>query len=59
MYPRYPMRSIAKDMSIRLLGGRVKEEGRIELQLDGGDWGVVCGDGWGVREAMVACRQLG
>ena len=35
------------------------EEGRVELSFDGGEWGVICGDGWGVREAMVACRQLG
>ena len=53
------MTDIAKDMSIRLAGGRIPEEGRLEISFDGGEWGVVCGDGWGVREAMVACRQLG
>ena len=40
-------------------GGRLPEEGRLELSFDGGEWGVVCGDGWGIREAMVACKQLG
>ena len=25
----------------------------------GTEWGVVCGDGWGTREAVVACRHLG
>ena len=56
---RFPMHDIAKDMSVRLVGGRVEEEGRLEVRFDGGEWGVVCGDGWGVREAVVACRQLG
>jgi len=50
---------VAKDLNIRLTGGRMPEEGRVELSFDGGEWGVICGDGWGVREAMVACRQLG
>ena len=28
--------------------------GRVEVQLDeNGPWGPICGDGWGVREAMV------
>ena len=34
-------------------------EGRIEVRFDNSEWGVVCGDGWGVREAIVACKQLG
>ena len=33
----------------------VKITGRVEVQIDkGGPWGPVCGDGWGVREAMVS-----
>ena len=28
--------------------------GRVEVQLDeNGPWGPICGDGWGVKEAMV------
>uniref|UniRef100_A0A8C1T225 Lysyl oxidase homolog n=1 Tax=Cyprinus carpio TaxID=7962 RepID=A0A8C1T225_CYPCA len=51
------------EKSIRLTGGRTRLEGRVELLLSTGsgvrDWGLVCGDGWTSREAMVVCRQLG
>ncbi|KAI2657096.1 hypothetical protein H4Q32_021169 [Labeo rohita] len=51
------------EKSIRLTGGRMRLEGRVELLLSTGsgvrDWGLVCGDGWTSREAMVVCRQLG
>jgi len=57
--PKLPMASVSKDMDVRLAGGRTAAEGRLEMRFDGGPWGVACGDGWGVREAMVACRQLG
>ncbi|XP_037754479.1 lysyl oxidase homolog 3 isoform X8 [Chelonia mydas] len=49
---------------IRLSGGRSRFEGRVEVALGTGSngrpaWGLICGDGWGTLEAMVACRQLG
>jgi lysyl oxidase-like protein 2/3/4 len=50
---------VAKELELRLMGGRTEDEGRLEVRFDRGPWGVICGDGWGVREAMVACRQLG
>ena len=57
--PKIPVANIAETLEVRLAGGRVEEEGRLELRFNGGEWGVACGDGWGTREAMVACRQLG
>eukprot|EP00076_Gallus_gallus_P031273 XP_015156778.1 lysyl oxidase homolog 3 isoform X6 [Gallus gallus] len=49
---------------IRLSGGRSRFEGRVEVAVGAAEgdeprWGLVCGEGWGTLEAMVACRQLG
>lgn len=46
-------------MALRLTGGRVHTEGRLEIKLGNSDWGIVCGDGWSLFEAGVVCRQLG
>ncbi|KAF1374453.1 hypothetical protein PFLUV_G00229260 [Perca fluviatilis] len=49
--------------SIRLTGGRTRYEGRVELLSSDSNgtqsWGLVCGETWSTKEAMVACRQLG
>ncbi|XP_032366947.1 lysyl oxidase homolog 3B [Etheostoma spectabile] len=49
--------------SIRLTGGRTRYEGRVELLSSDSNgtqsWGLVCGESWNTKEAMVACRQLG
>ena len=46
------------DGELRLAGGTIANEGRVELCYQN-QWGTVCRDGWSVTDARVACRQLG
>ena len=32
--------------------------GRLEIYLDG-RWGTICDENFGIREAEVACKQMG
>jgi len=46
------------DGDIRLVGGSVSREGRVEVCYSN-QWGTVCDDFFGSSEATVVCRQLG
>ena len=46
------------DGDLRLVGGIISNEGRVEICLSN-SWGTVCDDYWGTPDATVACRQLG
>lgn len=43
---------------LRLIGGPVNSEGRVEICISG-LWGRVCHNSWDSRDARVVCRHLG
>ena len=48
-----------KPRTLRLQGPSSENgKGRVEI-LHNGQWGTICSDGWGMKNAKVACRQLG
>lgn len=57
-YIRPPLGNTCNDTDIRLLEGRTKFEGRVEICFNG-TWGAVCDGSWDDKDAIVVCRQLG
>nr|XP_060616112.1 soluble scavenger receptor cysteine-rich domain-containing protein SSC5D-like [Anolis sagrei ordinatus] len=43
---------------IRLVEGLNNCSGRVEL-FHHGEWGMICGDEWGIEEATVVCQEMG
>ena len=53
-----PTSTACSDGQLRLMNSTASGEGRIELCINN-TYGSVCDDQWGIKDAEVACKQLG
>ena len=45
---------------MRLVNGGHPAQGNVEIRYNlTSPWGTICSNGWDIRDARVACRQLG
>lgn len=45
-------------LKIRLVGGRIPEEGRVEVRYNSNEWGDICSDGWGLLEVLFTITHI-
>ena len=53
-----PIHAATADGDLRIIGGASHNEGRLEVYHDN-EWGTVCDDFFGRKDAKVACMQMG
>ena len=58
LYDHYAFYTGCDSGSVRLVGGMVPWEGRVEVCKDD-SWGTVCDDFWSTEDATVVCRWAG